>query len=66
MFALVRRVGARLLFASASEVYGNPEIYPQLEKYKANVNPVGILSCFDEGKSDAELLCCRDKNCWNI
>ena len=42
MLGLARRVGARILFASTSEVYGNPEIHPQPEKYNGNVNPIGI------------------------
>ena len=54
---MARRVGARILFASTSEVYGNPEIHPQPEKYNGNVNPVGIRSCYDEGKRVAESLC---------
>ena len=57
MLGLARRVGARILFASTSEVYGNPEIHPQPEKYNGNVNPVGIRSCYDEGKRVAESLC---------
>ena len=57
MLGLARRVGARILFASTSEVYGNPEIHPQPEKYNGNVNPIGIRSCYDEGKRVAESLC---------
>ncbi len=57
MLGLARRVGARILFASTSEVYGNPEIHPQLETYNGNVNPVGIRSCYNEGKRVAESLC---------
>ena len=57
MLGLARRVGARILFASTSEVYGNPEIHPQSEKYSGNVNPIGIRSCYDEGKRVAESLC---------
>ena len=57
MLGLARRVGARILFASTSEVYGNPEIHPQTEKYNGNVNPIGIRSCYDEGKRVAESLC---------
>ena len=57
MLGLARRVGARILFASTSEVYGNPEIHPQQEKYNGNVNPIGIRSCYDEGKRVAETLC---------
>ena len=57
MLGLARRVGARMLFASTSEVYGDPEIHPQHEKYNGNVNPIGIRSCYDEGKRVAESLC---------
>ena len=57
MLGLARRVGARILFASTSEVYGNPEIHPQTEKYSGNVNPIGIRSCYNEGKRFAESLC---------
>jgi len=57
MLGLARRFGARILFASTSEVYGNPEIHPQPEKYNGNVNPIGIRSCYDEGKRVAESLC---------
>jgi len=57
MLGLARRVGARILFASTSEVYGNPKIHPQPEKYTGNVNPIGIRSCYDEGKRVAESLC---------
>ncbi len=57
MLGLARRVGARLLFASTSEVYGNPEIHPQPETYKGSVNTLGTRSCYDEGKRIAETLC---------
>ena len=57
MLGLANRVGARILFASTSEVYGNPEIHPQPEKYNCNVNPIGIRSLYDEGKRVAESLC---------
>ena len=57
MLELARKVGARILFASTSEVYGNPEIHPQPEKYNGNVNPIGIRSCYNEGKRVAESLC---------
>tara|TARA_Y100001968_G_scaffold194785_1_gene178705 strand:- start:458 stop:1111 length:654 start_codon:yes stop_codon:yes gene_type:complete len=57
MLGLARRVGARILLASTSEVYGNPEIHPQPESYNGNVNPIGIRSCYDEGKRLAESLC---------
>ena len=57
MLGLARRLGARILFASTSEVYGNPTIHPQVESYTGNVNPIGIRSCYDEGKRAAESLC---------
>ena len=57
MLGLARRVGARILLASTSEVYGDPEIHPQHEEYKGSVNPIGIRSCYDEGKRIAESLC---------
>ena len=51
------RVGARLLLASTSEVYGDPEVHPQPESYRGCVNPIGLRSCYDEGKRIAETLC---------
>ena len=57
MLGLARRVGARILLASTSEVYGDPEIHPQPETYKGSVNTIGIRSCYDEGKRIAETLC---------
>ena len=48
---------ARLFFASTSEVYGDPEVSPQDESYKGSVNPIGMRSCYDEGKRVAESLC---------
>ena len=57
MLGLARRVGARLLLASTSEVYGDPEVHPQPETYKGSVNTIGIRSCYDEGKRIAETLC---------
>ena len=57
MLGLARRVGAKILLASTSEVYGDPEIHPQAEEYKGSVNPIGIRSCYDEGKRIAESLC---------
>jgi UDP-glucuronate decarboxylase len=56
MLGLARRTGARILQASTSEVYGDPEISPQIETYWGNVNPIGIRSCYDEGKRAAESL----------
>jgi UDP-glucuronate decarboxylase len=57
MLGLARRVGARLLLASTSEVYGDPEVHPQPESYRGYVNTIGIRSCYDEGKRIAETLC---------
>ena len=57
MLGLARRVGARFLLASTSEVYGDPEIHPQPESYRGCVNTIGIRSCYDEGKRIAETLC---------
>ena len=56
MLGLAKRVRARILQASTSEVYGDPEIHPQTESYWGNVNPIGIRSCYDEGKRVAETL----------
>ncbi|MCT4615784.1 MAG: SDR family oxidoreductase [Marinifilaceae bacterium] len=56
MLGLAKRVKARVLQASTSEVYGNPTIHPQPEEYWGNVNPIGIRSCYDEGKRCAETL----------
>jgi UDP-glucuronate decarboxylase len=57
MLGLARRVGARLLLASTSEVYGDPEVHPQPESYRGCVNTIGSRSCYDEGKRIAETLC---------
>ena len=56
MLGLAKRVGARILQASTSEVYGDPEQHPQRENYWGHVNPIGIRSCYDEGKRVAETL----------
>ena len=56
MLGLAKRIKARILQASTSEVYGDPEIHPQTEEYWGNVNPIGIRSCYDEGKRCAETL----------
>jgi UDP-glucuronate decarboxylase len=56
MLGLAKRVGARILQASTSEVYGDPAIHPQTEDYWGNVNPIGIRACYDEGKRCAETL----------
>ena len=57
MLGLARRVNAKFLLASTSEIYGNPKYSPQNENYYGNVNPNGIRSCYDEGKRIAETLC---------
>ncbi len=56
MLGLAKRVGARILQASTSEVYGDPAVHPQTEDYWGNVNPIGIRACYDEGKRCAETL----------
>ena len=56
MLGLAKRVRARILQASTSEVYGDPQVHPQKEDYWGNVNPIGIRSCYDEGKRVAETL----------
>ncbi len=56
MLGLAKRVYARILQASTSEVYGDPAVHPQTEDYWGNVNPIGIRSCYDEGKRVAETL----------
>lgn len=56
MLGLAKRVKARMLLASTSEVYGDPEVHPQNEEYRGSVNPIGIRSCYDEGKRIAETL----------
>ncbi|HEY6431292.1 MAG TPA: UDP-glucuronic acid decarboxylase family protein [Acetobacteraceae bacterium] len=56
MLGLAKRVGARILQASTSEVYGDPTVHPQTEDYRGNVNPLGPRACYDEGKRCAETL----------
>ncbi|RMF57081.1 MAG: SDR family oxidoreductase, partial [Calditrichaeota bacterium] len=56
MLGLAKRVKARVMLASTSEVYGNPHVHPQPESYWGNVNPIGRRSCYDEGKRVAETL----------
>jgi UDP-glucuronate decarboxylase len=56
MLGLAKRTGARFLQASTSEIYGDPVVSPQYEEYWGNVNPIGIRSCYDEGKRAAETL----------
>lgn len=68
MLGLAKRVKARILVASTSEVYGDPEVHPQSETYHGNVNPVGPRACYDEGKRAAETLMVgyRDYNHCNV
>src|SRR5471030_2872835 len=56
MLGLAKRVKAKILQASTSEVYGDPQVHPQVESYWGHVNPIGIRSCYDEGKRCAETL----------
>jgi len=56
MLGLAKRIKARILQASTSEVYGDPKVHPQTEEYWGNVNPIGLRSCYDEGKRCAETL----------
>ncbi|KAA3625319.1 MAG: SDR family NAD-dependent epimerase/dehydratase [Proteobacteria bacterium] len=56
MLGLAKRIGARILQASTSEVYGDPEVHPQREDYRGSVNPIGPRACYDEGKRCAETL----------
>jgi UDP-glucuronate decarboxylase len=56
MLGLAKRVGAKILQASTSEVYGDPEVHPQMETYWGRVNPIGLRACYDEGKRCAETL----------
>jgi len=56
LLGLAKRTGARIFQASTSEVYGDPAIHPQIESYWGNVNPIGVRSCYDEGKRCAETL----------
>ncbi len=66
MLGLAKRVKARILQASTSEVYGDPEIHPQPESYRGCVNPIGIRSCYDEGKRVAETLFFDYKRIHNV
>ncbi len=66
MLGMAKRVGAKFLLASTSEVYGDPEIHPQPESYRGNVNPIGIRSCYDEGKRIAETLSFDYKRSHNL
>ena len=56
MLGLAKRLNAKILQSSTSEVYGDPSVHPQIESYWGNVNPIGIRSCYDEGKRCAETL----------
>ena len=62
MLGLAKRINAKILQASTSEVYGDPAVHPQVESYWGNVNPIGIRSCYDEGKRCAETLF----NCYSM
>lgn len=66
MLGLAKRVRARFLLASTSEVYGDPQQHPQTEDYWGNVNPVGPRSCYDEGKRVAETLTLNYRETWNL
>jgi len=57
MLGLAKRVNAKILQASTSEIYGDPTIHPQVESYWGNVNPIGLRACYDEGKRASETLC---------
>ena len=56
MLGLAKRVRAKILHASTSEIYGDPDVHPQPESYRGNVNPIGPRACYDEGKRAAETL----------
>lgn len=66
MLHLARKHGSTLIQASTSEIYGDPEVTPQTENYWGNVNPIGIRSCYDEGKRAAETLCMDYKRQFNV
>ncbi len=66
MLGLAKRIGAKFLLASTSEVYGDPEEHPQTEQYWGNVNPIGPRSCYDEGKRVAETLTYNYQNVHDI
>lgn len=66
MLGLAKRLKARFLLASTSEVYGDPEVHPQPENYRGCVNPIGIRSCYDEGKRISETLCFDYKRTHNL
>jgi UDP-glucuronate decarboxylase len=66
MLGLAKRVKARILLASTSEIYGDPEVHPQPETYWGNVNTLGPRSCYDEGKRVAETMMYAYKNQNNV
>jgi len=66
MLGLAKRVDAKMLLASTSEVYGDPEVHPQTESYWGHVNPIGPRACYDEGKRVAETMCYAYKNQDNV
>ena len=66
MLGLAKRVGATMLLASTSEVYGDPEMHPQNEEYWGHVNPIGPRACYDEGKRVAETMCFAYKSQENV
>lgn len=66
MLELAKKNNAKMLQASTSEVYGDPVIHPQKEEYFGNVNPIGIRSCYDEGKRAAETLCFDFQRKYNV
>ena len=66
MLGLAKKVKARILMASTSEVYGDPKVHPQPESYTGSVNTIGIRSCYDEGKRIAETLCADYKRVHNV
>lgn len=66
MLDLANKTGARMLFTSTSEVYGDPEIHPQPESYNGNVSITGIRACYDEGKRAAETLCADYERTTNV
>lgn len=66
MLGLAKRTGARILLTSTSEVYGDPLVSPQTEEYWGNVNPIGVRSCYDEGKRVAETLMMEYHKCCGV
>ena len=66
MLGLAKRVKAKFLMASTSEVYGDPQVHPQTENYWGNVNPIGLRSCYDEGKRIAETLTMEYFRCHHL